>query len=116
MARLCATQGGELQGGRVRCWGTGLAGRLGYPELVDIGDDETPASAGDVPCLLPPPLARWVSFRRVSATEKRRRVFDPGINGADRSACVLAVPRLMPRLQASLCPAHGPQEKDSHTS
>lgn len=38
---------------RVRCWGNGGAGRLGHPEFEDIGDDETPASAGDVRCLLP---------------------------------------------------------------
>jgi alpha-tubulin suppressor-like RCC1 family protein len=32
--------------GRVRCWGTTLA--LGYQESEPIGDDETPASVGDV--------------------------------------------------------------------
>jgi alpha-tubulin suppressor-like RCC1 family protein len=35
-----------LSMGRVRCWGRG--GALGYQEEEDIGDDETPASAGDV--------------------------------------------------------------------
>jgi cysteine-rich repeat protein len=35
--------------GPVRCWGNGLAGRLGYGNTNDIGDNETPASAGDVP-------------------------------------------------------------------
>lgn len=37
-----------LQGGRLRCWGEGDFGRLGYGNTEDIGDDETPASAGDV--------------------------------------------------------------------
>ncbi len=37
-----------LETGAVRCWGTGTAGRLGYGNLNDIGDGETPASAGDV--------------------------------------------------------------------
>ncbi len=37
-----------LEGGNVRCWGKGLNGRLGYGNTNDIGDDETPASAGDV--------------------------------------------------------------------
>ena len=37
-----------LVGGAVRCWGVGSDGRLGYGNTDDIGDDETPASAGDV--------------------------------------------------------------------
>jgi alpha-tubulin suppressor-like RCC1 family protein len=32
----------------VRCWGNGTFGALGYGNTEDIGDDETPASAGDV--------------------------------------------------------------------
>jgi alpha-tubulin suppressor-like RCC1 family protein len=38
-----------LDTGRVRCWGAGAAGQLGYGNAEDVGDDETPASAGDVP-------------------------------------------------------------------
>lgn len=34
--------------GAVRCWGSGTFGKLGYGALDDIGDDETPADAGDV--------------------------------------------------------------------
>ncbi|HEY6561982.1 MAG TPA: hypothetical protein VI072_32165 [Polyangiaceae bacterium] len=37
-----------LEGGRVRCWGRGEFGMLGYGNTRNIGDDETPASAGDV--------------------------------------------------------------------
>lgn len=37
-----------LDTGSVRCWGAGLRGRLGYGNALDIGDDETPESAGDV--------------------------------------------------------------------
>jgi len=37
-----------LAGGKVRCWGAGLNGALGYGNLNNIGDTETPASAGDV--------------------------------------------------------------------
>ncbi|ACY13689.1 chromosome condensation regulator [Haliangium ochraceum] len=37
-----------LRSGRVRCWGRNNVGQLGYAHLNDIGDDETPASAGDV--------------------------------------------------------------------
>lgn len=32
----------------VRCWGQGSCGKLGYGNTNNIGDDETPASAGDV--------------------------------------------------------------------
>ena len=38
-----------LTTGDVRCWGSGASGRLGYGNTNHIGDDETPASAGDVP-------------------------------------------------------------------
>lgn len=34
-------------GGRVRCWGSGDEGRLGHSATTDVGDDETPASAGN---------------------------------------------------------------------
>ena len=37
-----------LDTGAVRCWGVGANGRLGYANTSDIGDNETPASAGDV--------------------------------------------------------------------
>ncbi len=37
-----------LDGGAVRCWGTPSNGRLGYGNANRVGDDETPASAGDV--------------------------------------------------------------------
>lgn len=38
-----------LETGTVRCWGHGGFGELGYGETDNVGDDETPASAGDVP-------------------------------------------------------------------
>jgi cysteine-rich repeat protein len=37
-----------LDTGNVHCWGESLFGRLGYGNLDNIGDNETPASAGDV--------------------------------------------------------------------
>ena len=37
-----------LEGGMVRCWGIGVNGQLGYANQNHIGDDETPASTGDV--------------------------------------------------------------------
>ncbi len=38
-----------LESRRVRCWGQGKMGALGYGTPDDVGDDETPASIGDVP-------------------------------------------------------------------
>lgn len=38
-----------LASGAVRCWGEGVSGRLGYGNADDIGDDEPPSVAGDVP-------------------------------------------------------------------
>lgn len=38
-----------LDTGAVRCWGAGMTGALGYGNTATIGDDETPAQAGDVP-------------------------------------------------------------------
>ncbi|MET0592298.1 MAG: EGF domain-containing protein [Polyangiaceae bacterium] len=43
--RTCAL----MQGGAVRCWGYGMHGALGYGSTETIGDNETPASIGDVP-------------------------------------------------------------------
>jgi alpha-tubulin suppressor-like RCC1 family protein len=37
-----------LPEGNVRCWGFNGDGRLGYGQTESIGDDETPAAAGDV--------------------------------------------------------------------
>lgn len=37
-----------LSTGAVRCWGEASYGQLGYGNMNDIGDDETPASAGSV--------------------------------------------------------------------
>lgn len=37
-----------LDDGRVTCWGYAESGRLGYGNLDDVGDDETPATAGTV--------------------------------------------------------------------
>lgn len=39
----------RLDDGAVRCWGRGGNGKLGYGNTNDIGDGETPSSAGDVP-------------------------------------------------------------------
>ena len=38
-----------LDTGAVRCWGNSQPGALGYGNRVDIGDDEAPGAAGDVP-------------------------------------------------------------------
>jgi alpha-tubulin suppressor-like RCC1 family protein len=35
--------------GSIRCWGNNVRGELGYGNVITIGDNETPASAGDVP-------------------------------------------------------------------
>lgn len=37
-----------LDNGKVRCWGQGLFGQLGYGNKSSIGDDETPGSVGPV--------------------------------------------------------------------
>jgi alpha-tubulin suppressor-like RCC1 family protein len=39
----------RLESGAVRCWGAGDQGELGYGNTLAIGDDESPAAAGDVP-------------------------------------------------------------------
>lgn len=37
-----------LEAGSVRCWGDAAYGVLGYGSTLDVGDNETPASVGDV--------------------------------------------------------------------
>jgi alpha-tubulin suppressor-like RCC1 family protein len=37
-----------LESGNVRCWGMNIYGQLGYGHTSNVGDDETPSSAGDV--------------------------------------------------------------------
>jgi cysteine-rich repeat protein len=44
-AHTCALLGSQA----VRCWGDNTFGQLGYAHTNDIGDDETPASVGNVP-------------------------------------------------------------------
>ncbi len=56
-AHTCAV----LQGGAVRCWGTGGNGELGYNSTNTIGDNETPASV--------PPVALGGAAVAVSASE-----------------------------------------------
>jgi alpha-tubulin suppressor-like RCC1 family protein len=38
-----------LSTGRVRCWGHGANGQLGYGSTANVGDTQAPAMAGDVP-------------------------------------------------------------------
>ena len=38
-----------LDSGALRCWGGNLGGQLGYGTSFPVGDNETPASVGDVP-------------------------------------------------------------------
>ncbi len=47
--RTCAV----LASGSVRCWGRATPYSLGYGNLNDIGDDETPAAAGDIALVAP---------------------------------------------------------------
>jgi hypothetical protein len=37
-----------LTDGAVRCWGNNGTGQLGYGNISNVGDNETPASVGDV--------------------------------------------------------------------
>jgi alpha-tubulin suppressor-like RCC1 family protein len=39
----------RLANGKLRCWGNGFDGQLGYGSTFNVGDDELPDSAGDVP-------------------------------------------------------------------
>ncbi len=48
-AHTCAL----LATGKLRCWGLASSGQLGYKNLLNIGDNEAPAAAGDVKMLDP---------------------------------------------------------------
>lgn len=38
----------RIEGGRVRCWGVGARGALGYGNVSDLGEQLPPSAAGDV--------------------------------------------------------------------
>ena len=38
-----------MRAGGLRCWGANWNGHFGYPSSDNVGDDELPASAGDIP-------------------------------------------------------------------
>ena len=48
VAHTCAL----MKTGKVRCWGNNNSGQLGHGNTTNIGDIQTPESAGDVPLLL----------------------------------------------------------------
>lgn len=56
-----------LSTGSVRCWGQGISGQLGYGNTQTIGDDETPASEGDVPVLLASEINEGITVTQISA-------------------------------------------------
>ncbi len=60
-----------LDTGRIRCWGLGEGGRLGYGDTRDIGDDETPAAAG--PVILAPPVPTELSLRATPKRDETKR-------------------------------------------
>ena len=95
-----------LDNGRVRCWGLGADGELGYATTNDVGDNETPGAVGPVdlgagrrpsrsrgrlprvrhPRQRESPLLglRPVRATRVREHEQRRRRRDPGLGRAGR--------------------------------
>ena len=62
-----------LDNGTVRCWGRNSDGELGYGNTDDIGDDETPGSAG--PSTWARAARRW---RSPPATTTRCAILDNG--------------------------------------
>ncbi|KIG11802.1 Molybdopterin oxidoreductase, iron-sulfur binding subunit [Enhygromyxa salina] len=64
--------------GRVRCWGRGQDGRLGYGNTNNIGDNETPASIGDVSAT-PMGLNLFTKITQVTAaTQHTCALFETG--------------------------------------
>ena len=65
--------------GRVKCWGDGAFGNLGYGNTADIGDNETPDSIGFVD-LGGPAVEIAAAFRNTCAVRDDGKVFCFGYN------------------------------------
>ncbi len=59
-----------MRAGGLRCWGANWNGHFGYPFRENVGDDEFPADAGDIP-VFPGP----VPARRLGTTNLPARAF-----------------------------------------
>jgi alpha-tubulin suppressor-like RCC1 family protein len=76
--KVIAVGGGDhqtcalLDTGRVRCWGQGGGGQLGYPNTGKVGDDEHPAAAGPVQAggIVPTKIAPTLSSKLAPARDR----------------------------------------------
>lgn len=56
-----------MRAGGLRCWGANWNGHFGYPFREDVGDDETPASVGDIMVFPGPVPSRRFGASRTSS-------------------------------------------------
>ena len=89
----------RLDDDSVRCWGYGANGRLGYCDERDIGDDETPASAGPVNlstaavCAAPAPAAPAPAAPAPAAPAPAEQAAPPRPAGEGPSTAKLSLAR-----------------------
>lgn len=77
-----------LDNDALRCWGQGQNGELGYGNTNTIGDDETPADAGDVPLFAnPPPQPATATEVRTPTSRDLPPIFRERPQGSPQAVC-----------------------------
>jgi hypothetical protein len=72
-----------LESGAVRCWGSGSDGQLGYGNTRNVGEDESPAAAGDVDVVSVSGRHPSLPLPMPSTPDEQEEAEKPAVNGCE---------------------------------